>query len=144
MILKTAQSSDAKELFALEQTLFSEANYPLSYSSFRYHIKNSLLYLAVIDEKIAGYILVLIKRKDAKIYSLGVDSRYRSMGISSKLLQVALHEIKNRGFKKIMLEVRSDNEKALALYKKFEFKIEKKETAFYRDGCDAFIMALDL
>lgn len=144
MILRHAQSNDAKELFSLEKRLFKEENYPLSLASFKYHIKHNCLYVAEIEEKIVGYVLVLIKRKKAKLYSLGVDDRFRGQGISTQLLKRALDEVVALGFEKMLLEVRTDNKSALALYKKFGFQTIKKEARFYRDGCDAYIMSLDL
>lgn len=144
MILRAAKSSDAKELFILERKLFEEENYPLSLASFRYHIQHNFMYVAEIENKIVGYVLVLIKRKKAKLYSLGVDAEFRGKGISAKLLATALEQVAALGFQKIFLEVRSDNESALALYKKFGFQTLKSESHFYRDGCDAFIMSLDL
>ncbi len=139
MILRKAISSDVSKLFALEQELFSVENFPLSRASFAYHVKNNLLYIAEIDGKTAGYALALIKRTHAKIYSIGVSEVFRGKKIASKLLETLLHEL-SLNFKKITLEVRTDNENAITLYKKFNFTIQKIEKAFYRDGCDAYIM----
>ncbi|MDH4944982.1 ribosomal protein S18-alanine N-acetyltransferase [Sulfurimonas sp. C5] len=144
MILRYAQSNDAKELFLLENRLFKEENYPLSLASFRYHIRHNFLYVAEVEEKIVGYVLVLIKRKTAKLYSIGIDEEFRGKGISTKLIIAALDKVAMLGFEKIVLEVRIDNKSALALYKKFGFQTIKQEVHFYRDGCDAYIMSLDL
>ena len=38
MIIRKAQSTDASNLFILEQELFTVADYPLSKASFSYHI----------------------------------------------------------------------------------------------------------
>lgn len=142
MILRKAQNSDLSSLCALEEELFLPQNYPLSRGSFAYHIKNSLLYVAEVDGALAGYILVLIKRKDAKLYSLGVGSSFRNRKISQELLLLALEELLALGFKRVLLEVRTDNEAAIALYKKMGFSELKKLKAFYRDGCDAYLMEL--
>ena len=44
------------------------------------------------------------------------------------------------GFKHIFLEVRTDNETAIALYKKFGFNVKKTLEAFYLDKRDAYLM----
>ena len=85
MILKKAIISDTSKLYALEQKLFSEVNYPLSRNGFYYHIKNNLLYVAKQDNEVVGYILTLIKRSHPKIYSLGVSEAFRGQNIASKL-----------------------------------------------------------
>lgn len=142
MKIRKAKQSDISSLFALEKELFCSENYPLSRGSFAYHIKNSLLYVAEIEGSLAGYILVLVKRKDAKLYSLGVSKTYRNRKISQKLLITAFKELLAFGFKRVLLEVRTDNEAAIALYKKMGFVELKKLKAFYKDGCDAYLMEL--
>jgi [ribosomal protein S18]-alanine N-acetyltransferase len=49
MIIRKAQSTDASNLFILEQELFTVADYPLSKASFSYHIGNNMLYVAESD-----------------------------------------------------------------------------------------------
>ena len=142
MILRKAQNADLSSLCVLEEELFLPQNYPLSRGSFAYHIKNSLLYVAEVEGVLAGYILVLIKRKDAKLYSLGVSSSFRNRKISQELLQMAFEKLLELGFKRVLLEVRTDNEAAIALYKKMGFSELKRVKAFYRDGCDAYLMEL--
>ena len=52
-------------------------------------------------------------------------------GISSELLSMCIEFAKKNKFKKIELEVYRDNNKAISLYKKFGFRIEKeKENSF--------------
>ena len=140
MKIREAVSSDVSRLFGLEHALFDKENFPLSKGSFYYHIKNNLLYVAESGDEIAAYILLLVKRKKAKIYSIGVSKEYRGQKIASRLLKSALSKSKEMGFREILLEVRVDNTSAIELYKKFGFEVQKREVAFYLDGCDAYIM----
>ena len=142
MILRQARPCDAKKLFVLEQELFEPQNYPLSYSSFVYHIRNNLLFLAEEEGMITGYILVLIKRKTPKIYSLGISKNHRKKGIGARLLTHAVEKLRAKGFLSLVLEVRTDNTPAQELYKKFGFVRKRIEKEFYKDGCDALIMEL--
>lgn len=143
MITRKAKSSDVASLYTLEKELFSHENFPLSRGSFSYHVTNNMLYLAEIDGKIVGYILVLIKRITPKLYSIGVKESYRGKKISQKLLEIISKELIALDFKGLVLEVRTDNEIAIALYKKMGFKIVKTIKAFYRDGCNAYLMELE-
>ncbi|MDY0117924.1 MAG: ribosomal protein S18-alanine N-acetyltransferase [Sulfurimonadaceae bacterium] len=142
MILRPATHQDAKELSLLEKELFGFENYPLSYASFVYHIKNNLLIVAVEEGEIAGYILVLIKRNTPKIYSLGIKQAHRNKGIGSLLLKEILYKTKEKEFKSLILEVRVDNKSAIELYKKYNFEVFETRKSFYKDGCDALIMSL--
>jgi ribosomal-protein-alanine N-acetyltransferase len=141
MTIRQALPSDAAKLHALEGELFSVENFPLSRRSFYHHIRHNLLYVAETDEGgIAGYILVLIRRRHAKLYSLGIGSAYRGGGVAKLLMERVLKELRSLGFGRIQLEVRCDNTQAIALYRKFGFSITKQLDAFYRDGCDAYLM----
>ena len=140
MKIRKAQKSDVSSLYALEGELFLKENYPLSRGSFAYHVQNNLLYVAEVEGKIAGYVLVLVKRKNAKLYSIGVAKAYRNRKISHKLLKAVYKELESMGFETLLLEVRVDNEIAIALYEKEGFKVQKKLKYFYRDGCDAYLM----
>ncbi len=141
MKIRQALSSDAGKLHALEEELFSAENFPLSHRSFYYHIRHNLLYVAETQEgDIAGYALALIQRRDAKLYSLGVAPSCRGKGLSGLLLEQILHQLVLLGFKRTLLEVRCDNTQAIVLYRKFGFSITKQLDAFYRDGCDAYLM----
>ncbi len=144
MIIRKAEQKDVASLYALEQKLFSAENFPLSRGSLAYHIRNNLLFVAEIDENIVGYVLVLIKRINAKLYSIGVSESCRGRKIAKKLLESAINESLSLGFGRLLLEVRVDNSAAISLYKSLCFSIVKKLKAFYLDGCDAYLMELDL
>ncbi|MDO8453288.1 MAG: GNAT family N-acetyltransferase [Sulfurimonas sp.] len=143
MIIRKAVASDVAKLYKLEQELFTDKNFPLSKGSFSYHIGNNLIYLAEIDGNIAGYVLTLIKRRDAKIYSIGVSELYRGKKVALKLLEILHRELLSLNFEKTVLEVRIDNERAIALYKNFGFTLKKELKAFYLDGCNAYLMELE-
>lgn len=140
MKISKAEFHDASELFALEQKLFLSKNYPLSRASFYYHIKNNMLFVAEVDNVIAGYILILIKRKTPKLYSIGVKEEFRGKKIAQRLLEFSIKELSGIGFKSLLLEVRVDNKAAINLYKKIGFSVKKSLNEFYLDGCDAYLM----
>ena len=144
MRIRQAVSSDVSKLFALEGTLFAPQNFPLTRGSFAYHVKNSLICVAEADGEIAGYALALVKRTNPKLYSIGVGEAFRGKKIAPKLLEDVIARLAAMGFKKILLEVRTDNEAAIALYENFGFGVKKVVKAFYLDGCDAFVMELEL
>ncbi|NCO01288.1 MAG: ribosomal protein S18-alanine N-acetyltransferase [Epsilonproteobacteria bacterium] len=143
MILRKAVLSDASQLYNLEKELFTEENFPLSKRSFVYHIEHNLLYVVEIEGSIAGYILVLIRRANAKLYSLGISEQHRGKKIALTLFENIFKELLTMGFKKTLLEVRTDNQGAIALYKKVGFQIKKTLPSFYLDGCDAYLMELE-
>jgi [ribosomal protein S18]-alanine N-acetyltransferase len=88
--------------------------------------------------------LVLIKRSDAKLYSLGVAQEHRGKKISLKLFDVIMSSLEKMQFKQLLLEVRVSNSIAIALYEHLGFSILKNLKSFYRDGCDAYLMGLSI
>jgi len=143
MTIRKARHDESSKLSVLEKELFSEVNYPISYGSFYYHLRNNLLLVAEIEGRIIAYILVLIKRKNANIFSLGVLPVFRGKNISKKLLNAVLQELSLLGFAKVTLEVRTDNTNAIKLYENFGFIRTQMLSSFYLDGCDAYKMKHD-
>ena len=135
-MIEKAKLSDLNEIYSIEHEVFDIINYPLSKASLRYHIKKNLIYIYRVQNKIAGYILVLVRKKNYKIYSVAVLKDYRGQSIASKLLD----EFIKTADKDIILEVRVDNIGAIELYKKKGFQVVKTSKNFYKDGCDAYIM----
>lgn len=99
-----------------------------------------MLFIAEVDNVIAGYILILIKRKTPKLYSIGVKEEFRGKKIAQRLLEFSIKELSGIGFKSLLLEVRVDNKAAISLYEKIGFSVKKSLNEFYLDGCDAYLM----
>jgi len=142
MILRRAVAGDVAELDLLEQRLFSVHNYPLSRRSFAYHVRHSLLLVARSETgALAGYALALVRRRrKAKLYSLGVAPEFRGQKVARALIARMIDELGLLGFGHTELEVRCDNDAAIALYRALGFETCKRLEAFYRDGCDAYLM----
>ncbi len=76
---------------------------------------------------------------------MGVLPEYRGKGIGRQLLQACISKARTKGITRIELEVRADNERAIALYKALGFEIEAvKRNAMRFDGVyfDALQMSL--
>ena len=78
-----------------------------------------------------------------------IDSRrgkaYQRQGIAAALLQALVDEAKRQGASRMLLEVRVDNDPALALYQRFGFERMGLRKRYYQpEGIDAYTMSLDL
>lgn len=69
-------------------------------------------------------------------FGLGVHDDFHGLGIGSKLIETVIDLADNwLQVKRIQIDVNSDNEKAIACYKKFGFEIEgEAKYGSYRDG----------
>lgn len=97
------------------------------------------------NHKIVGFIIgVQIKLEKGKILMLSILEKYRHQGIGSKLLEEYIKIISEKKIKKVALEVRTDNKKAIKFYQKYGFIIKKKLSDFYQNGEDAYTMEKEL
>jgi ribosomal protein S18 acetylase RimI-like enzyme len=130
-------------LCALEARLFDPESCPLSRKNFAYHIREENILLGAFEgEALAGYILLFIYRKSARIYSVAIDPAFQKKGIATRLIE-RVGEIA-RGMKKehLTLEVRTDNLPARQLYTANGFYPVRKLPEYYPDGHDGIKMSL--
>jgi ribosomal-protein-alanine N-acetyltransferase len=141
-MIRTAVLGDLTALMQVETNSFDGSSFAMSRQNFIYHIKKSPLFVYEIDNKIAGYILVFLRKDSfrARVYSVAVKENFRGQGIAAALFEKAISYAKKEGKSVIKLEVRAVNEKAIKLYKKLGFKTQKKLKAYYPDDMDALVM----
>lgn len=106
-------------------------------------------FVAEVDGKVVGNIGFEHSQRPRTAhcgsFGLGVHDDYHGLGIGSKLIETVLDLADNwLQIKRVQIEVNSDNEKAIACYKKFGFEIEGlAKWASFRDGkhIDTYYMA---
>jgi len=104
----------------------------------RYHLANPKAVLLVAEEQsskvVAAYILVFLRKKSpARIYSIAVSEVFRGCGLGRLLVNSMRSELKKKGYTKIYLEVRSDNEPAIAMYRGLGFEETVRLPEYYSD-----------
>lgn len=131
-----ANSKDINSLLDIENEAFGGSGFELSKASFYYHIRKNFFYVAKDDNaEILGYILVFAYLKIPRIYSIAISKNARQKGVGTALMKFVFDK-----FSHLRLEVRKDNENAIALYEKFGFVVEKILPSYYPDGCDGLFM----
>jgi len=77
--------------------------------------------------------------------TIGVGKAYQRQGIAAALLKALVDRAKRQGASRMLLEVRVDNDPALALYQRFGFERMGLRKRYYQpEGIDAYTMSLDL
>jgi len=110
--------------------------------------------VAEISGKIVGYIMCKMEHgfsnfkklgfvKKGHVVSIAVMNEYRSIGFGSALVNESIKGVKIRQCSELYLEVRCSNNDAVRLYEKLGFSIIQRLKAYYRDGEDAYVMAID-
>ncbi|UCB58405.1 MAG: ribosomal protein S18-alanine N-acetyltransferase [Thermoplasmatales archaeon] len=99
--------------------------------------------IAELNHKIIGFLVgVKIHQKKAKILMLSVNPDFHRQKIGEKLLFQFIKTIINENIKRVELEVRTDNIKAIKFYEKYNFKKVKKIKNFYQNEESAYTMRL--
>ena len=106
-------------------------------------------FVAIADDAVVGWCDVLPKPRPvyrhSSVLGIGVIKPYRGRGIGTALIQTTLQAARAKSLTRIELTVRTDNERAKALYEKFGFVVEGVcRRDMYVNGVhqDSFLMAL--
>ena len=104
-------------------------------------------YSVFIDDTLVGYIISKISFPETHILNLTVDINYRNNGIGQALIELTINDARIRNSQDIILEVRSRNLIAQALYNKLGFEKIGIRKGYYdsENGReDAFVLRLKL
>ncbi len=127
-------------LVELEKICFSQ---PWSYNSLEEELTNdtAYFYVAVIGEKVVGYIGLYIVCESCFITNVAVFPEYRNRGIATLLIRRAFLTATSHGTDFISLEVRKSNTAAISLYESLHFEEMGLRKNYYRNPPeDALIM----
>jgi ribosomal-protein-alanine N-acetyltransferase len=111
--------------------------------------------VAELDRKIVGYIMCKIEFgfsnfrklgfvKKGHVVSVAVLEEHRGKGIGKALMEEGMVGMRARKVDEVYLEVRVSNEHAVKLYEYLGFDIKTKIRGYYRDGEDAYLMAIEV
>lgn len=98
-------------------------------------------YLVALDDgEVVGYAGLFLLPPDADIQTVAVRADRQGEGIARRLVTDLLAMADGSGATHTMLEVRSDNDAATALYRRLGFVPISTRPRYYPDGGDALIM----
>jgi ribosomal-protein-alanine acetyltransferase len=104
--------------------------------------ESAQLWVAEAGGRVVGDAVVLFRKGfvSARLYSLVVRPESRGRGIARALLAQAEQGARERGAVAIRLEVREDNQPAIALYRKAGYEVVGRTADYYQDHSDALRM----
>lgn len=112
----------------------------------------SFMLLFKKGEEIVGITTISIREDRPRmshfgILGISILKKYWGLGYGDFLMEETLKISKERGIKKINLEVRTDNERAIKLYNKYNFEIEGKiikNTFINNEYFDCYMMGREI
>jgi ribosomal-protein-alanine N-acetyltransferase len=92
-----------------------------------------------------GYAGLWFDGDDAQVMTIGVAGAHQGSGVGGQLMAALVDRARELGARSVLLEVRVDNEPALALYERFGFVRMGRRRGYYQpENADAWTMRLDL
>jgi ribosomal-protein-alanine N-acetyltransferase len=151
--LRPMQSSDLPAVLAVEETVFGDDAWPLSF--FERDLANehsTYIVLELISDdqgaqraELAGYAGYWLLEDEANLMNIAIAPAWQGRGLGEYLLLETLLIMQGRGAKVCTLEVRVSNVRAQALYRKLGFEVAGRRKGYYRDnGEDALLLARHL
>lgn len=144
-ILRPMRAEDLGPALEVERELFPEdawseamlANELAGAPDTRYYVA------AEEDGTLIGYAGLLAVGAEADVQTIAVRQPYWGHGIGGALLRALLEEAARRDCDEVFLEVRADNERAQALYRRFGFERIGVRKGYYQpSNTDALVMRL--
>ena len=142
VIIRHFDPRDSSDIIRIDSESFRTMN--PSYDLFIYMTYGSEIIVADIGNAVVGYVVISYKEEEAKIMSVAVKKEFRRKGIGQMLLKDVIRRARNKGIRRITLEVRVSNKIAQQLYKKLGFEVAGVLEAYYSDGESAYLMHLYL
>jgi len=97
--------------------------------------------VAVEGERVRGFAGLCDYPDEAFVQTIAVARDAQGQGLGARLLQALLDEAARRRVRRVALEVRADNDPAIALYERFGFRREGVRRGYYSpSGMDALVM----
>jgi len=126
------EAAHVAQVAELEKTCFAD---PWSEKSIASELDHtwSLWLVALDDNNVVGYIGSQTAVDETDVMNVAVHPDYRRRGIAERLIGILVAELKDRGSRALMLEVRSSNAPAIALYEKLGFSQVGCRKNYYRN-----------
>ena len=110
--------------------------------------------VAELQGRIVGYIMCKTEYgfsnfkklgfvKKGHVVSVAVLHEHRKKGIGKALVEESINGVKSKKCDELYLEVRCSNTEGVRLYENIGFVIKQRLKTYYRDGEDAFLMAIE-
>lgn len=138
--VRKADGKDLPRINLIEKQFGKDACTPGVFK--RYLREGRFFKVLTVDDEIAGYVVVFVRGKVARLYSICLDESYHGQGFGKFFLAAVEKELKHGGYRSIFLECSLDNKKALKLYQAFGY-VETVLLPGYYENSDGVRMVKD-
>lgn len=142
--IRPAQEPDLPRIAWIEETAFHDP-WPLELLSYEFrHPRAFVLVASWGPGEPSGYVSFRHGGGEAELMRLAVTPDERRRGVARALVERGLEKLRRERIQSCHLEVRMDNEGAIAFYRNLGFERSGRRRSYYRDGEDALLFSLVL
>ena len=152
-LIRPATADDAAALAEIERVAFDPTTYGgflMNARAFRRHAASSNILLVAVANTpggaVAGYALGFVKAGSpyVRFVSLAVGPEHGGRGAAWRLFAALEQTAKERDLRGVRLEIREDNHRLLARYRRQGYEVFATVPQYYSDGAAAIRMVKDL
>ncbi|RPF22818.1 ribosomal protein S18-alanine N-acetyltransferase [Myceligenerans xiligouense] len=150
--VRPLRSSDFDRVLWLERDLFGSGAWTYGMLADELAALGRWYIVATMDEPgtigpdpVVGYAGLWFDGDDAQIMTIGVAKDQQRSGVGRLLMDALIAQARKLKAQAVLLEVRVDNEPALAMYRRSGFEVLSVRKRYYQpEDKDAYTMRLDL
>ena len=131
--LRPMQGTDLDAVLAIETEVFP---YPWTRGNFSDALDSGYsAWVCLLDTEMIGYFVLMQSLDEAHLLTIGVRARRQKCGFGARLLRHAMSVASHARARRMLLEVRGSNARALELYRHFGFsQIGVRKNYYPADG----------
>jgi ribosomal protein S18 acetylase RimI-like enzyme len=140
VVVRRAHTGDAGAIASIERLAFGATHDQFSFRRVRSLIANprAIVVSAEVEGRVVGWCVALVRRhggaRSGRIYSVAVDHACAGRGVGRRLLTWSLDALAEAGIARVYLEVRTNNQRAIGLYRSLGFSEIARLPEYYNDG----------
>lgn len=142
MKIRKGNLCDAESIFSIRQEVEEESLVETIKSELM--DDNYLVYVLEEDGQVVSFLTILKSVDDADVIMVATKKDFQGKGFAKMLFLRAIDDLKNSGIKRLLLEVRDNNEKAIGLYSSLGFKQIGIRKGYYEGCIDARVLELTI
>ena len=139
MLIREAHNQDIDQLVAIEELCYDQ---PWPREAFEEEIEREDVGIGMVAEDeglVVGFLTGMAVVDEFHMHNLAVHPDFRGRGVARGLIKAAESLCRQRDFRRILLEVREDNEAARNLYLGLGFEAADSRKDYYGPGQNAYI-----
>jgi len=139
MLIRETHNQDIDQLIAIEELCY---DHPWPREAFEEEIERDDVGISLVAEDeglIVGFLSGMAVVDEFRLHNIAVHPDFRGRGVGRGLIEAVESLCQQRDFRRILLEVRKDNEVARRLYLGLGFEAAGTRKDFYGPGQDAYL-----